>query len=46
MVKKKVAKEFYCSACGANFLQWFGQCNICNEWDSIKELRISVILNT
>lgn len=34
---KKVLKEFYCSACGANFLQWFGQCNVCHEWDSIKE---------
>lgn len=40
MIKKKASKEFFCSSCGANFLQWFGQCNICNEWGSIKEFRI------
>ncbi|MCY3639685.1 MAG: DNA repair protein RadA, partial [Gammaproteobacteria bacterium] len=31
---------YVCSACGAEHVQWQGQCSACNEWNSLTKLRI------
>ena len=31
---------YVCSACGAEHVQWQGQCSACNEWNSLSKLRI------
>jgi len=35
MVKTKTS--FFCQNCGAQFAKWLGQCNSCNEWNTIVE---------
>jgi len=37
MASKKNA--FLCTACGSGFPKWLGRCPVCNEWNSIKELK-------
>ena len=31
---------YVCSACGAEHVQWQGQCSACGEWNSLSKLRI------
>ena len=31
---------YVCSACGAEHVQWQGQCSACGEWNSLSQLRI------
>ena len=31
---------YVCSACGAEHVQWQGQCSACSEWNSLSKLRI------
>lgn len=35
MAKPKTS--FFCQKCGAQYLKWQGQCNVCKEWGSIIE---------
>jgi len=32
---------YICDSCGADYSKWQGKCDSCNEWNTIKELRIS-----
>ncbi|MBJ6373302.1 DNA repair protein RadA [Sedimentitalea arenosa] len=32
-------KTFLCSACGASFSKWSGQCDACGDWNTISEER-------
>ncbi len=38
----KIKTTFYCKECGSQYSKWQGQCNKCQEWNSIEE----EILNT
>ena len=39
---KKVAETiFMCSSCGNEFSKWSGQCSMCGEWNSLKEIKNS-----
>jgi DNA repair protein RadA/Sms len=33
----KVKTTFFCQNCGAQHAKWMGQCNTCNEWNTIVE---------
>lgn len=37
---KKQKSAFVCTACGADYPGWSGQCSQCGEWNSIKEVRL------
>ena len=39
MVKAKIA--FVCNECGSDYSKWQGQCNDCNSWNSLSEIRLS-----
>ncbi|MFQ3235935.1 MAG: DNA repair protein RadA/Sms [Paraglaciecola sp.] len=39
MAKRKTS--FVCSDCGAEYPRWQGQCNDCNEWNTITEFVVS-----
>ena len=41
MAKTKTA--YVCSDCGAEFAKWQGQCNACNEWNTLSRVNISPI---
>ena len=28
---------FFCKECGAHYVKWQGQCNKCNNWNTIVE---------
>ena len=33
----KIKTTFYCKECGSQYSKWQGQCNKCQEWNSIEE---------
>ncbi len=33
----KTKTSFFCQNCGAQYAKWLGQCNSCNEWNTIVE---------
>lgn len=37
----KVKTAYVCSDCGADFSKWQGQCNLCNAWNTISEIRLA-----
>jgi DNA repair protein RadA/Sms len=37
---KKQEKAFVCTDCGADFSRWLGQCSVCKEWNTVKEVRL------
>ncbi len=39
MVKKQET-AFVCTDCGADFSRWLGQCSVCKEWNTVKEVRL------
>jgi DNA repair protein RadA/Sms len=39
MAKRKVA--YVCSQCGADHSKWQGQCNACDEWNTLKEFTVT-----
>lgn len=41
MAKQKTA--FVCTECGADFGKWQGQCVECNEWNTVKEVRLGSV---
>ena len=41
MAKTKTA--YVCSDCGAEFAKWQGQCNACNEWNTLSRVNITPI---
>lgn len=38
---KKIKSSFFCQNCGTQHNQWMGQCNRCNEWNTIVEELVS-----
>ncbi len=38
MAKAKTA--YVCNHCGADFTKWQGQCNECNSWNTLSEIRL------
>lgn len=41
MALKKTKTSFFCQNCGAQHNKWMGQCNRCNEWNTIVEEVVS-----
>lgn len=39
MAKKKIS-AFVCNDCGADYTKWQGQCNECNAWNTLTEVRL------
>jgi DNA repair protein RadA/Sms len=39
MAKAKTA--FVCNECGADYAKWQGQCQACNAWNSLSEIRLT-----
>lgn len=39
MAKKKTS-AYVCNDCGADYTKWQGQCNECNAWNTLTELRL------
>jgi DNA repair protein RadA/Sms len=39
----KTKTAYVCSDCGAEFAKWQGQCNACNEWNTLSRVNISPI---
>ncbi len=37
---KKQETAFVCTDCGADFTRWLGQCSVCKEWNTVKEVRL------
>lgn len=37
----KVKTLYFCTACGAQFPKWSGQCNGCNQWNTLVEETVS-----
>ncbi|MCF8056928.1 MAG: DNA repair protein RadA [Desulfocapsa sp.] len=37
---KKQETAFVCTDCGADFSRWLGQCSVCKEWNTVKEVRL------
>ena len=33
----KAKTTFFCQNCGTQHAKWMGQCNACNEWNTIVE---------
>lgn len=33
----KIKTSFFCQNCGSQYAKWLGQCNSCNEWNTIVE---------
>ena len=38
-MKKIKETVFVCSNCGNEFGKWMGQCSVCGEWNSLKEVK-------
>ena len=43
MAKTKIKSAYVCSDCGAEFAKWQGQCNACNEWNTLSRVNISPV---
>lgn len=37
MKKTKATRGFYCTACGGESPRWFGQCPVCQSWNTLVE---------
>lgn len=37
---KKDKKIYLCTNCGNEFLTWSGRCELCGEWDTLKEMTV------
>ena len=33
-------EQFYCTECGAEHINWVGRCNVCKEWNTVKQFRV------
>ncbi len=42
---KKQKRAFVCTECGADFQHWQGQCSICHEWNTVKEIQLGGRVN-
>jgi len=43
VAKTKIKSAYVCSDCGAEFAKWQGQCNACNEWNTLSRVNISPV---
>jgi len=41
MSKSSGKTAYLCSACGADYPKWFGQCPACKEWGTLSEFRVT-----
>ncbi|NOZ03116.1 MAG: DNA repair protein RadA [FCB group bacterium] len=41
MSKSSAKTAYLCSACGADYPKWFGQCPACKEWGTLSEFRVT-----
>jgi len=39
-MKNKEDIIFVCSSCGEEYLRWQGKCDVCNEWNTLKEFKV------
>jgi DNA repair protein RadA/Sms len=39
-VARKPARQYGCTACGAAHVKWAGQCDACQEWNTLEELAV------
>jgi DNA repair protein RadA/Sms len=39
-VARKPARQYGCTACGAVHVKWAGQCDACQEWNTLEELAV------
>jgi len=37
----KTQTYFVCSECGADYLRWSGKCEACNQWNTLREIKIA-----
>ena len=37
----KVREAYVCTECGADYHQWIGRCSACQEWNSVKAIKIA-----
>ncbi len=44
MSKKSSSSIFMCDSCGNELLKWSGQCPLCKDWNTIKEIKIDQTL--
>ena len=42
-MKKGNATIWMCDNCGNEFSQWSGRCTICGEWNTLKEVKSSLL---
>jgi DNA repair protein RadA/Sms len=40
MVKKANRTVYVCSECGEEYVQWQGRCNVCGNWNTLKEFKL------
>lgn len=45
MVKKKTS-AYVCNDCGADYTKWQGQCNECNAWNTLTEVRLGSVASS
>lgn len=41
MAKAKRNTLYVCDNCGEEYIEWQGRCNVCGEWNTIKEVRMA-----
>ncbi|MFT8551755.1 MAG: DNA repair protein RadA, partial [Acetobacter okinawensis] len=37
---KKTSRQYVCRACGAVHAKWAGQCDACQEWNTLEEMAV------
>ncbi|MGV6806991.1 MAG: DNA repair protein RadA, partial [bacterium] len=42
MAKKK-SVAYVCNDCGADYSKWQGQCSECHAWNTLSEVRLSLV---
>lgn len=40
MAKKSERTVYVCENCGEEYLQWQGRCNVCGQWNTLKEFHV------
>jgi len=45
-VVKKKTSAYVCNDCGADYTKWQGQCNECNAWNTLTEVRLGYVTSS